>query len=272
MYLEHWQLTKFPFANTNDESSFFLSSGGEEALASLFYAASSRRPYAILTGPSGVGKSMLLHIARLELMENQCEVGLLKVPTGNADELYGQILSAFDVAPSKSSGVAVDVEALAAFGEGMVSHGTQLVLMIDDADTLRSPACLERLRLLSNFQYNGNFVYTVLLAGSVELFDIIATNRSLLGRLEVQDQLSPFNEEESIAYIQARLAAAGGGPDIIQTDAARKVFDASGGIARNINMLCDKALANAFMNSEKSVKTASVARSVEDLKQTRLST
>jgi len=271
MYLEHWNFSKFPFANTNDESSFFLSSGAEEALAAVFYAASSVRPFALLTGASGVGKSMVLHIARLELPDHQCEVGLINVPTGDADEIYSQILGAFDVAPPRVGGVAAAADALSEFGKTVVARGTRLVLLIDDAEQLQSPAMLERLRLLANFQHNGSYLFTVILSGKPELLDAITAHKSLAGRVEVQARLNPFNEEETVAYIGARLTAAGGAEDIFPADVAAKVYEATSGVARNINLLCDKALTDAFMRSEKRVSAAAVQRGVDELRQGGLS-
>jgi len=253
MYLKLWRLKAFPFANVNDENSFFLSAGAEEALASIFYAISSVRPFALLTGSSGVGKSMLLKVAGIELASKQCEVARVQAPADNARELFGQILSAFDMPAEPPLDYTHMFATLVEFGQVTASRGVRPVIFIDDAQTLCAPESLDKLRLLANFQKGGDFLFTGILAGTDAVVEVLRQVPALADRIEIRTRLTPFTEEETSAYITAKLEVAGATEKIFAANELARIYEQTEGVARDINALCDKAMTHAFMRGVKTV-------------------
>ena len=60
MYLQYWELKKFPFENVTDPYFFYLSENHEEALSRLLYAAKMRKGGAMLTGDTGCGETLII--------------------------------------------------------------------------------------------------------------------------------------------------------------------------------------------------------------------
>jgi hypothetical protein len=71
--------------------------------------------------------------------------------------------------------------------------------------------------------------------------------RQLRQRITLRCRLAPLDLSETAAYIAGRLRCAGGAPENIFTrDAVARVFHASAGIPRMINVICDNALLGGF--------------------------
>src|SRR6188472_4140703 len=60
MYLNYWQLASEPFEPCSTKDTFFPCESHEAALLKLRYAVENRRGAALLAGPAGVGKTMLV--------------------------------------------------------------------------------------------------------------------------------------------------------------------------------------------------------------------
>src|SRR3990170_7326335 len=69
MYLNYWQLANKPFEPAVDRAAFYACEAHEAALLKLRYAVENRRGAALLAGPAGVGKTMLVQLFRGELAE-----------------------------------------------------------------------------------------------------------------------------------------------------------------------------------------------------------
>src|SRR5262249_41357911 len=78
-------------------------------------------------------------------------------------------------------------------------------------------------------------------------------------------ELKPFDISETSSYIAGRLRIAGGLPEQIFTrEAVAAVYDATGGLPRTINVLCDNALIGGFAEQVKPVTARIVHEVVRD--------
>ena len=59
MYEEYWGVETKPFENTSDPRFYFASEGHQGAMLKLRYAVENRRGSALLSGATGLGKTML---------------------------------------------------------------------------------------------------------------------------------------------------------------------------------------------------------------------
>src|SRR3990172_2588369 len=69
MYLDYWQLSAKPFEPSADRATFYPCETHQGGLLKLRYAVENRRAAALLAGPAGVGKTMLVQLFRAELAE-----------------------------------------------------------------------------------------------------------------------------------------------------------------------------------------------------------
>jgi type II secretory pathway predicted ATPase ExeA len=122
-----------------------------------------------------------------------------------------------------------------------------LLLLVDEAQTL-SPALLDELRVLTNLVRGSLPRVRLILAGSSSLEESFTEPEleSFSQRLTARCYLGPFSREETTQFIRAQLAASGATPnDVFSPDACAAVFEATDGVPRIVNQLCDRALVEA---------------------------
>ena len=135
------------------------------------------------------------------------------------------------------------------------------VLIVDEAHGL-SPAVLEEVRLLCNFESDTAKKLQIVLTGQPELRVVLnyPDLRQLKQRVSLRCEITALpNVEETAHYINSRLKIAGAPrTNIFSPGAIDYIFRCSEGIPRNINNLCDNALLNGFAANESVISRAIV--------------
>ncbi len=119
-----------------------------------------------------------------------------------------------------------------------------LLLLVDEAQTL-PPGLLDELRVLTNLVRGSAPRVRLILAGSSSLEECFTDPEmeSFSQRLAARCYLGSFNSQETTQFIRAQLAASRVSSDEIFTgDACAAVFEATDGVPRLVNQLCDRAL------------------------------
>ncbi len=255
MYESHWQLNAKPFENNNDATFYYPSEPHQSAMLKLRYVIENRRGAALLSGPAGVGKSMLTRSLFGVLPDHiapRTHIVFPRMPGEQllsyiADELTGRRPSDH---PSNSQQSVHNIQSAL---EENSKQGKHAVLAIDESQVLLDPDSLELVRLLLNFETDSGAAMTLLLVGQGAMLPAIERVPSLEERLSVKCVLRPFNLEETASYIGHRLQAAGGADTIFTPDAVDAIHELSGGIARRINRLCELALLVGFAENKSSI-------------------
>lgn len=198
---------------------------------------------AIVVGGAGTGKSLLLQLLAAQFYE-QFDIVLLacaRVCTRRA--LLQAIL--FEL------GLPYQLRDEGQLRLSLLDHllsaercPTGLVMLVDEAQTL-SVELLDELRVLTNLVRLGAPRVRLVLAGAAAIDETLTCPQleSLSQRLAARCYLSPFDRQETAQFIRAQIAAVGGEPDEIFTvEAGQAVFDATDGVPRLINQLCDHAV------------------------------
>jgi type II secretory pathway predicted ATPase ExeA len=144
-----------------------------------------------------------------------------------------------------------------------------LLLLVDEAQALPT-ALLDELRILTNLVRGGMPRVRLILAGSSTLEEAFAHPEleSFSQRLSARCYLAPLNAEETRQYIRAQISACGAAPDeVFAGDAAAAVFDATDGVPRLVNQLCDRALQFAVADSASCVNRQTIQHAWSDLQQ-----
>jgi hypothetical protein len=156
------------------------------------------------------------------------------------------------------------------FFDSLVALKAQAILVFDEAQHLR-PDILEEIRLLSNVD-SDHQTLQIVLVGQPELDELLA--RTELGqvqqRVSRRHRLEPLQLAEVAAYVGRRLSVAqidqrAGDRPTFTESAMQAIATVSHGVPRVINIVCDRALENAWSNRTHSVDRAAVLRAAASL-------
>jgi type II secretory pathway predicted ATPase ExeA len=222
-----------PFALTADTRAYIPREATERVLAALLYAIDERHRPAALTGPSGLGKTLLLHVLSERARGNWHPV-YLPYASLAPEELCAWVLS---VLGEESSGEAWPE--LRAQLRILRAHGAGLLLLVDDADTMP----LDTVRWLGEQAAEGEGLGIVLAAS-----DGVASGRvvAALGeRVELTRFSQPMSEAESVDYVAWRLARAGVPPAVrshFDPATVRSLHGVAGGNPRRLHIAAASVL------------------------------
>jgi general secretion pathway protein A len=232
----------------------------------LRYAIENRRQAALLAGPSGLGKTLLVGaLARLLPPTYQpfAEIVYPQMPPDQllayiADELTGEI-------SAQTTPIERSIRRIQQRLNANVDAQRHAVLVVDEAHLLREGGGLETLRLLLNLQVKGAPGMTLVLVGQTVLLPALERLPELDERLGVKCLVKRFSLEETMAYISHRLHAAGASRPIFDTSALEAVHAISQGVARQINRLCDLALLIGFAEERPGIGAAQIEAVADEL-------
>lgn len=246
MYCEHYGFVRRPFEMSPDPSFLYLGVAHREGLATLVYGVQSGKGFVLLTGEVGTGKTTLLH-ALLSHLDSCTASAFIFNPTLSPLDFFEMLFQEYGI-EKKCTSKAEYLIALNEFLIERLANNEPTLLIVDEAQNL-SPEMLEEIRLLSNLETPTSKLIQIMLVGQPELNEMLSRPdlRQLRQRISLRHHLRPFNAKELGEYISERLAKAGyTGRPIFNRSALKALFEASGGIPRIINNLCDAALLQGY--------------------------
>lgn len=270
MYREHFGLTAKPFGLTPDADFLFAHAGYREALNVLLVALDSGEGFIKITGEVGTGKTLLCRRLLDELAETSV-TAYVPNPLLEPMEFYAAV--AEELGAGFASATASH-EALKRIAQRLIElsgDGRAVVLCIDEAQVM-SDRTLEALRLLSNLETQKRKLLHIVLFGQPELDQRLTGYglRQLRQRIVFSYRLPALGRQEVGAYVQHRLQAAGcAGNHIFSSRALKKLWTASRGIPRLVNILANKAMMASFGQGDSMVRTRHVRLAVADTEDAR---
>jgi general secretion pathway protein A len=265
MYCAYYGLARRPFEMTPDPAFLYLGETHREGLATLVYGVQSGKGFVLLTGEVGTGKTTLLH-ALLGQLEADTASAFLFNPRLEPLDFFRVLLDEYGIEVECRT-KAEYLLALNGFLIERLGKNLKTVLIIDEAQTL-SPEMLEEVRLLSNLETPTSKLLQIVLVGQPELVELLARPelRQLRQRIVLRHHLRPFDERETDAYIDERLALAGyTGKGIFHRGARREIHAVTGGVPRLVNVVCDGALLLGYSRQLASLDAAAIREVATDL-------
>lgn len=241
MYESYYGLKEKPFSIQPDPDFLFMSKRHEMACTMLEYALENRAAFAVIAGDIGCGKTTVVrHL--LSKIGDDVRVGMVTNTHPEFGDILQWVMQAFGLPFEGQSKVAL-FEAFQQFLINEYAKGTRIVLIIDEAQNLTAPG-LEALRLLSNINADKHQLLQTILIGQPELQALLRRPdlAQFAQRVAVDFRLLPLDGEEVEAYIKHRLLVAGRWQPLFTPRACKRIGEASKGVPRSINVLCELAL------------------------------
>jgi putative secretion ATPase (PEP-CTERM system associated) len=268
MYETFYGLRAKPFQLNPDPAFFFESRGHKRAFAYLQYGVHQSEGFIVITGDVGAGKTTLVR-SLFEQLDRDSLVAAQIVSTQlDADDMLRSVAAAFGL-PMRSVDKASLLASLEAFLCKLAIDQRRALLVVDEAQNL-TPRAIEELRMLSNFQLGQQALLQSFLIGQPELRHMMQGPhmQQLRQRVIASYHLGPLDKAETQAYVEHRLAHVGWtGDPTFDAKAFQLIHDASGGIPRRINTLCNRLLIAGFL-AEKHVFEATdvdaIVREIRD--------
>jgi general secretion pathway protein A len=264
IYTAHFGLNERPFSLVPDPDFLFWTPQHRRAFSMLEYGILTRAPITLITGEVGAGKTTLLH-QLLRSVGEEVRVGLVSNAQGGRGELLRWVLLALSQ-PTPPTATYVDM--FAQFQDYLIAEyaaGRRVILIFDEAQNL-SRESLEELRMFTNINANKDELLQLVLVGQPELRDTVRRPdmTQFAQRVVASFHLPAMDVHTVRAYIRHRLEVAGATQPIFSQAATDLVHEASRGVPRLVNQLCDLSMVYAFTKDQTRVPRLTVQQVLED--------
>lgn len=253
MYESFYGLTDKPFQLNPDPTFYFGSRQHRRAMAYLEYGLHQNEGFIVITGEVGAGKTTIVRSLLSKLDPQQMVAAQLVSTQLDADDMLRMVGAAFGLR-TKDVSKSDLLLSLEAFLVAATTKGKRALLIVDEAQNL-TPRAVEELRMLSNFQLETHALLQSFLVGQPEFRRTMQSPHMLQLRQRViaACHIGPMDLAETSAYIEHRLTCVGwNGDPKFEPDAYQAVFDATGGVPRRINSVCDRVLLSGYLAQKRS--------------------
>jgi type II secretory pathway predicted ATPase ExeA len=266
-YQEFYGLKYEPFTNHPDPKFYFNSPQHALAREYLIHAARGTRGLAVLLGEIGTGKTTLSRKILSELYSlGSYQVGLIVLTHSEFQPgwLFTRIANLIGVRDLGSSTTEI-VSRISQRLHEIYRRNEKTVIIIDEANKLRSQEVLEEIRGLLNLEIADTRLISFILSGLPDLEHFLVSNRALYQRIAVKVKLKPMSGDTIRSYISHRLKVAGASRDVFTPRAVDLICRYSDGRPRLINITSDNALLEGYVQQKQVIDESVVERVVTNL-------
>jgi MSHA biogenesis protein MshM len=270
MYSEHFGLRELPFGITPDTSYFFSSPRSQEALNTLLVAARNGEGFIKITGEVGTGKTLLCR-KFMATLDEDFVTAYIPNPYLEPRTLMMALADELEITLEKDVDQHQLLKSITQRLLELAGEGRRVLLCLDEAQAIPVES-LEALRLLTNLETEKRKLLQIVLFGQPELDRNLALDsiRQLAQRITFHYHLGPLSRDDLDFYIAHRLRVAGfTGARLFTRGAISKLFAASGGVPRLVNILAHKALMLSYGQGKQQVGARHVRDAARDTIATR---
>jgi general secretion pathway protein A len=269
-YLNHFTLIDESYPTSPNPRYLYISPTHNLALEKIKWTIAARRGLAICFGAVGTGKTTIARelAARLEDDPSVSYVSITNPNFPTANQLLRAIIQEYEVGQTSKN----YLELLNIFknylAEQAITNKKTLVLLIDEAQTLKPPL-LEMLRQLMNYESNDQKFLQVVLFAQEDFRARLRhpRYRNLVNRTAMSSSIEALSLSETAAMLKHRWWVASNGNKTsfpFTDDAIEQLFIYSKGIPRTQIILADNALLAAFLMQERTINADLIHQIVKD--------
>jgi general secretion pathway protein A len=267
-YLEHFSLNEEPFSTSPNPRYLYISPTHNLALEKTRWTIAARRGLTICFGAVGTGKTTIARelASRLEDDPSVSYVSITNPSFPTANQLLRAIMQEFGVSQTHRSYLELLNIYKNFLADQALKHQKTLVLLIDEAQTLKPPL-LEMLRQLMNYESNDQKFLQVVLFAQEDFRARLKHPRytNLVNRTAMASSIEALSPSETGAMLKYRWMIAGGKETFPFTpDAIEQLFMYSKGIPRTQIILADNDLLAAFLLGQKTINAEIIHQVVKD--------
>lgn len=265
MYRAHFGLRELPFGITPDTSYFFTAPHSQEALNTLLVAARNGEGFIKITGEVGTGKTLLCR-KFMGTVGDGFVTAYIPNPYLEPRTLMLALADELEIALEKDVDQHRLLKAITHRLLGLAAQGKRVLLCLDEAQAIPVES-LEALRLLTNLETQKRKLLQIVLFGQPELNRKLELDsiRQLAQRITFHYHLGPLGRDDLEFYLAHRLRVAGfTGSRLFGSAAVGKLYRASGGIPRLVNIIANKSLMLAYGQGKHQVERRHVVDAATD--------
>lgn len=265
MYEQHFGLHELPFGITPDTSYFFSCNQAQEALNTLLIAARNGEGFIKITGEVGTGKTILCR-KFMATLGPQFVTAYIPNPMLEARTLMLALAEELHIVLDKDVDQHHLLKSIYLRLLDLARSGKRVLLCLDEAQAIPLES-LEALRLLTNLETEKRKLLQIVLFGQPELNRKLQDPaiRQLNQRISFHYHLGALQRDDLEYYLAHRLRVAGfAGGRLFSRAAIHKLYAASRGIPRLVNILAHKSLMVAFGSGVRQVEKQHVLAAAKD--------
>jgi type II secretory pathway predicted ATPase ExeA/cell division septation protein DedD len=274
LYEPFYGLGEKPFSLSTDPRFLFKSASHTPVFLDVLAGIRRREGLVVLTGEIGMGKTTLCRSV-LAALDRKTFSAFVPDPFVSREDLLKILLVEFgvvsvdDLVRGRLQGAsrAELSYPLYEFLRSLEPLDAFAVLLIDEAQNL-SMSLLEEIRILSDLEGTRKLLQVVLI-GQPELSAALRQPhmRQVKQRVTTHCELHPLDRDGVYGYVGHRLTVAGASADRLHFtgEALDLVFEASDGVPRVVNRLCDRTLQRGHQARASVIGPDLVRQAVADL-------
>jgi MSHA biogenesis protein MshM len=265
MYTAHFGLRELPFGITPDTSFFFGSPHSQEALNTLLVAARTGEGFIKITGEVGTGKTLLCR-KFMATLGPEFVTAYIPNPYLEPRTLMLALADELEVGYDRDADEHQVLKAITHRLLALAGDGKRVLLCLDEAQAMPVET-LEALRLLTNLETEKRKLLQIVLFGQPELNRKLELQsiRQLAQRITFHYHLGPLTRDDLDYYVAHRLRVAGyDGARLFSRGAVARLYAASGGVPRLVNILAHKAMMLCYGQGRQQVARTHVHAAARD--------
>ena len=221
--------------------------------------------FGVLTGGPGKGKTTTIRNWAKSLNPSAYKIVYISLSTLTVNDFYRHLAEGLNQAPMfrKTDNFKVIQDAI---NRLVIEKKITPIIIIDEANYLKN-STLNDLKILFNFDMDSSDKAIVLLTGLPQLNNTLNLNahEPLRQRITMNYNLDGLSKEEAKKYVLDKLKAAGSETEVFESNALEAIINASNGVPRIINKICNQSLLIANSSNLNTVDEESVLKALNDI-------